>query len=648
MNVQDQLANLARSIDSEQAPVTVEEIRHGDRTMIADVDRTEHRSRRGWMAAAAAVVVLLVGVGALVIWSGDDPSRIEPADTEPQPTPTTLPETPTTVDETPTTTATSEPEPTTSTPDAEAGWTGGLLGDIDETSLRPLDSFTDGDVIVPTAPSSWRVDESISSSPDDEWAERSSVTITEAQPFTHFATGQLINEGGPRIHLRLTRTPECAASPGCNPSGPPVTIGGLEWQLFAVESDPTYFAVRASVGDLWIWVTPEVVGFIADGTWEYLGGFGSLLDEPTFIEYLEGLRVGSPADLAAVGTACWNCGATMIDLHDGSQLVRVGEIDTDGLRPLDTFSAGDVLVPTAPEAWYQQTPYRADTENEELPVTQWRSSRDASTRSTLQIYARPACDADESSCDIPDAGVPIAWPIVGELEAAGVTWGYPNGNPRGFEVAAVAGDYLILVAEFGVASPLLNNSDVVEYLEGLRVASLDELPDQINVVDEFGRPFDRTTGELPTSPDRQAVASAEVRDVTLVLNAQKVDGEICLALDRADTDAEIWSMGCIDQARFDETFVIDTPDLAAGPDFRSLRDDETLEYLLAAYLHAPAAVDVRASFEGITVDGRSADRAEGFEGVFVLMSITEFEPAIDFERGFNPNSIQLEIIDPSD
>ena len=83
MNVQDQLANLARSIDSEQAPVTVEEIRHRDRTMIADVDRNEHRSRRGWMAAAAAIVVLLVGVATLVTWSGDDPSRIEPADTEP-------------------------------------------------------------------------------------------------------------------------------------------------------------------------------------------------------------------------------------------------------------------------------------------------------------------------------------------------------------------------------------------------------------------------------------------------------------------------------------------------------------------------------------------------------------------------------------
>ena len=42
-------------------------------------------------------------------------------------------------------------------PGAEAGWTGGLLDDIDGGSLRPLESLANARYLVPTAPRGWRV-----------------------------------------------------------------------------------------------------------------------------------------------------------------------------------------------------------------------------------------------------------------------------------------------------------------------------------------------------------------------------------------------------------------------------------------------------------------------------------------------------------
>jgi hypothetical protein len=182
----------------------------------------------------------------------------------------------------------------------------------------------------------------------------------------------------------------------------------------------------------------------------------------------------------------------------------------------------------------------------------------------------------------------------------------------------------------------------------LRVTSLAELPEQISVVDEFGRPTDPTTGELPAPPEKRAVASAEVRGTTLVLNAAPVEDEICITLDRADTGETIWPSGCIVPSDVDETFVIDIAQLAAGPNFDRLAPGEELEYLLAGYIDAPSAVDVRASYDGTSVGGRSAEPTDLLDGVFVLMSVNELDAVIDFEGGFSTDTIQLEAIESLD
>jgi hypothetical protein len=243
------------------------------------------RRTRVWLAAAACVVVLVVGLVA-VVGSGDEPKvRTDDPDST---TPSTS-----------TVASTSVPAPTTTALGAEPGWTGGLLDEIDVDSLRRLDSFTEGDVIVPTAPSGWRVSDSVWTGPDDasapdfvEWF----VEVIEARPNNGF--GQV-------LYLTQSREPTCTSTLGCKLSGDSATIDGVVWEAIAVEripeDDDQFFdatTLRARVGDRWV--------SLAAGADQLLTG--PLLENPPIIEFLEGLRVGSPDDLAAIGEACWQCG----------------------------------------------------------------------------------------------------------------------------------------------------------------------------------------------------------------------------------------------------------------------------------------------------------------------------------------------------
>ena len=334
---------------------------------------------------------------------------------------------------------------------------------------------------------------------------------------------------------------------------------------------------------------------------------------------------------------------------DGTEMVQLGGLDSQSLRPLASVSAGDVLIPTAPSGWYLGTTLYGDAENDDLPVSVFSIATDPSGRRSLELYLARACDANATSCPMADNGYQIGWPVADEMVLDGVAWGYPGGTP-GEAVAAVIGDHVVAIAGtwYESRTPLLNDPDVLTLLEGLRVTSLAELPEQLRVVDEFGRPIDPITGELPAPPEKQAVASAEVRGTTLVLTAASVDDEICMSLDRADTGETVWPSGCFVPADVEETFAIDVAQLAAGPEFDELAPGEELEYLLVGYIDAPSAVDVRASYDGTSVGGRSAEPTDLLDGVFVLMSVNELDAVLDFEGGFSTGTIQLEVVEPSD
>ena len=169
-------------------------------------DAPPRQRRRGvWLAVAACTIALMGGLVAVVGVDDEPEVRIDaPDDTTP------------------------------------AGWTGGLLDDIDGESVRPLDSLTDGDVIVPTAPSGWRLRDAAWTDPDDavapdfvEW----SIEVIEARP-EHNAFGHV-------LYLTQSREPICRTTLGCKPSGDSVTINGVEWESIVVEripdDDPEFF-----------------------------------------------------------------------------------------------------------------------------------------------------------------------------------------------------------------------------------------------------------------------------------------------------------------------------------------------------------------------------------------------------------------------
>ena len=297
--------------------------------------------------------MIAVVAGFVVLIGADDDTRIRTNDPD-----STTPSTSTVA-------STSVPAPTTASapttaPGAERGWTGGLLDDIDANSLRTLDSFTEGDVVVPTAPSGWRVSDSAWTDLDDAIAPDSSSGLSRSsRPHRTTPFGQV-------LYLTQSREPICRTTLGCTPSGESVTINGVEWESIVVEripEDDDQFVdattLRARVGDRWV--------SLAAGADQLLTG--PLLENPPIIEFLEGLRVGSPSDLAAIGEACWQCdtagaegdpfaatgspsaapttmpdGAPTATSDPGAQAPSDAGSETG--RPLTDLAPGDVVVPT--------------------------------------------------------------------------------------------------------------------------------------------------------------------------------------------------------------------------------------------------------------------------------------------------------------
>lgn len=578
---------------------------------ITETPQTEAQSPRrprwGLMGAAAAVVALVVG---LVAVATRDTEPSAPAATPPAPTtPTTLPA------------PTTQPDPTAQPSEVEiAEQFYVALNDRDLATLQSLmgsDGVYDENIVVEDMPAHVAALEA--------WGWTWEEVACEPAP-----------EAGVRCEIAVrNRLTELTGAELSGSSLVTVTDGeiervnhdGLDFSEYgpnAMQPFETWLQDNHLDDHRTIWGGE-------DGALGLTPESAALLDQ-RLTDYASEVR----SDADAVGSR-----------DDGTGWVQLGGLDSSGLRPLASVSAGDVLIPTAPSGWYLETPLRGDAGSADLPVPTIQVATDRTGNRRLEGYLAPACATDATTCPLADNGYQIPWPVPDEIVLDGVVWGYPGGAPGG-SVATVIGDHVVAVAVtwYESTTPALDDPDVVALLEGLRVASMAELPEQVSVVDEFGRPADPSTGELPAPPETQVVASTDVRGTTVVLDAAPVDDEICLSLDRADNGETIWPSGCIVASDVDETLVIDVAQLGAGPRFSGL--GERLEYLLVGYVAAPSAVDVRASFDGVSVDGRSATPTDIADGVFVLMSVNELDDVIDFEGGFDAAMIELEIIEPSD
>ncbi len=586
-----------------------------------------------WLAAACVIAVV---AGFVVLIGADDDNRIRTNDdTIPTtslreeltpspniPSPTTAP-------------ATTGAETTTSTttPEDEPVWTGGLLDDIDAESFRPLSSVGMGDLIVPTAPAGWRLSELSFEQVGDDTAPRewigSNTTTIEARPD---------GTTGPRIELSLSRPGSnqgaCAqlgvgSQSGCETSGSSVEINGLAWQPFA-----RLEGLRADAGDVWI----EVL--VQDFDLQ-----GPVLADPRIITYLESLRVGSTDDYAEIvreiGQACWDCGDP--ETFEEPAPLLIGEIDDTEMRPLSTLSSGDIVIPTTPPGWALAgfTPASISiTPTARGSSHQFEVFGDGKT---LPVVVAPACGQDVGTCDVAALEFDVELPLVDTIEIDGNTWGHDPGTG---DPMAVIGDHLVVIPVnnwwvFESDVPLLQDPDVLELIDGLRVTPLVDVPENIALTDESGRiPIDRRTG-LP--PPKEAVASFEAGEATLLLNAAIVDDTVCITIDRADTGETISPPRCVERADFERNLTIDL----AGPGFHDLDVGGDL-VLLAGYVDSPIAVDVRATYGDVSADGRSAGPNDVVDGVFVLMPVTGFDDVVDFAGGYGTNPIRLEILDPAE
>ena len=79
----------------------------------------------------------------------------------------------------------------------------------------------------------------------------------------------------------------------------------------------------------------------------------------------------------------------------------------------------------------------------------------------------------------------------------GIEWGYSDSENL---PAALIGGHLVVVEGLWLELdvPLLDDPEVVAFLDGLRVGSLDDLPDAVTISDPSGTPLDPVTGAVTT------------------------------------------------------------------------------------------------------------------------------------------------------
>jgi hypothetical protein len=513
-----------------------------------------------WLTAAACTIALVV---ALVAVSGaDDEVRIDepplPTTAPPAPSPETTPA-PATTDAPVTTDS-----PATSTvPPSASGWSGGLLDDLDTASLRPLGAFVEGDVIVPTAPRGWRVDDSGWSS-DDPATAQWWVVVTQAPPDNGF--GQVLN-------VRMSGEPRCDAASGCEPWGEAVTIDGVVWETLVVdgiaEDSEDFVAnmtVRAAVGDRWVFVQASAAQLLA----------GPLLYDPAVLELLGGLRVGSESQLTAIGEACWRCDTAGAegDPFAGAPALpppttasappgaMPGGADVGTGRPLTELAEGDVVLPTYVPPGLTLGPAR---EHDAGPgLAEFFLPLDA-------VDARPSIAVRLWRNGGPIGPVATEDPNHPHVEVAGLAWQWND-----FESARIAhvGPFSVFVYLHG-----LDRWEAERFIEGLRAVRVDEFPDPI-VVDG---PDEVSVVNGPG--ETEVVASDDRFELTAVRSGDQV----CIELrDTSVPPTMRFAANCVESTMLDRSTIVD---------FYPLDETDT-EHVVVGVVDAPGATAVRVAAPG--------------------------------------------------
>lgn len=463
--IEDRVRALVRLVADAPEPHPWSEV---ERRALESHDDQPARRPRVWLATAAATVAVTVGAVVLLGADREPDSRIDPAaPTPPQPVDSEQPTLPTAVTLPEPTTPSSEMEnaPTTSaTPTTVAGvdpeWSGGLVDDLEPDDLRPLTTFSAGDVLVPTAPTGWRLT-SWGRVPDGAQVEsdpvESYVNLDEAR--SDGRLGQIVN-------LTVSREPRCTSTLGCTPTGATRTIDGVTWEEIGPEQplpndsfDPTF--LRASIGDRWI--------DLATGTPQLLDG--ALIDDPQIVALLEGLRLGTIDDLEPLGPGCWGCNPGAVDEEGNPFPTRIGDLDFGDLRPLDTLGFDDAIVPTAPADW-RIRPHEARIGRARAPIG--RFDIHVPGPAPMGVWVGRACDEGVSPCTVLADRPPVELPIREQLVVDGVSWGY-----GGVGLAAIVGDFIVVITGTwdGSTIPLLDDPLIVEFIEGLRVVDASVLDD---------------------------------------------------------------------------------------------------------------------------------------------------------------------------
>jgi len=490
-----------------------------------DAPPPERRRSVAWLAAAACTIALMGGLVA-VVGSDDEPGD-EPVSTTPS---------------TPTTTTASAP--TTISSEGEAGWSGGLLDDLDTASLRPLDSYVESDVIIPTGPTGWRVEDAGWRGDDPNTADWQ-VDVTEARPENNWL--------GQHLYVRMSRTPTCSSTLGCQPSGRSVTINGVVWEEIVVEripeDDPDFFdmtTLRAQVGDRWV--------SLAAGAPQALAG--PLLDNPPIIEFLEGLRAGPPGVLASIGEACWQCGVAgaegdpfaVVDssatppstMSDGGPTATSppqapSEVGSGTGRALTDLAPGDVVVPT-----YIPPGLTLQGEAQIYEHGNGMSEFSFSLKTTDGLWANSVRLWDNGSSPIgPATGDDPNHPPV---EIAGLTWEWND-----FESARIAhiGSFSMWVYLHG-----LDRSEAQQFIEGLRAASIEQFPGPVV--------SDGADGLSVIDPNDSGDAEVVASDDQFELTAVQVGDQVCTKLEQTTVPATMtFAANCWETTRLTELGIVD-------------------------------------------------------------------------------------------
>ena len=181
----------------------------------------------------------------------------------------------------------------------------------------------------------------------------------------------------------------------------------------------------------------------------------------------------------------------------------LGNIDGEGLRPLDTLTPedGDIVIPTAPATWSLAPVVNVHPDNDQpgynFVVVTSPASADR-VMSTLKVVVMPICNGTEPDCGANSVEYPAAPVLDGLVEVGGNEWGEETGCCP--TATAVFGDFFIEILD-SPPTPgrsLLDDPAIVEFIQGLRVGSLADLPAQTTTFDSVARtPIDRTGGEGP-------------------------------------------------------------------------------------------------------------------------------------------------------